>query len=366
MSSRKSVGFEQILSSLVGRTILVILTVMVIAPCLSLVYLLDLYGGFTQVTFLVQAGLGIVSGLVARWLLRKQGRGLQLAAALAAMIIGQCVLGFISKGVLGMSLDIDELFRGSTWYQLIQALWSATVTSLVILAWNGKRQPGQAISRIPAHKDNSDELRNLTEFNSQERQNLIPRMKIYLKGLVSGNNFKKSSRSNQRNHVQEEDARSRFSQQPARVHSTRDKENQQQLRMFPKRPFLIKAWMNNAGHWIQSQDISKKIWTWIIKTKRAFLDLFTTTHRNPENNKRKKIRFPVINIGNSNLIKFSQSRTPTKVKLVGEEEHICPYCLEEVTPQDRRGLKKCPICKTWHHADCWAEVGECQVPHYQR
>jgi hypothetical protein len=23
----------------------------------------------------------------------------------------------------------------------------------------------------------------------------------------------------------------------------------------------------------------------------------------------------------------------------------------------------CPICKTWHHADCWGITGACQIPH---
>jgi hypothetical protein len=60
--------------------------------------------------------------------------------------------------------------------------------------------------------------------------------------------------------------------------------------------------------------------------------------------------------------KFSQRKVKI-VKLVGAEEHNCPYCLEVVTRKDPRGLKICSTCKTWHHADCWAEAGECQVPH---
>jgi ribosomal protein L37AE/L43A len=51
------------------------------------------------------------------------------------------------------------------------------------------------------------------------------------------------------------------------------------------------------------------------------------------------------------------------VLLSGEEEHVCPYCLEEVVKNDRRGVKVCKVCKTWHHGDCWAITGVCQVPH---
>lgn len=52
------------------------------------------------------------------------------------------------------------------------------------------------------------------------------------------------------------------------------------------------------------------------------------------------------------------------VRLLGEEEHRCPFCLELVEPDDTRGMVECPICHTRHHADCWAVTGACQVPHY--
>src|SRR5690349_11910915 len=45
------------------------------------------------------------------------------------------------------------------------------------------------------------------------------------------------------------------------------------------------------------------------------------------------------------------------------EEHKCPFCLEEVKRNDPRGVKKCSVCHTLHHADCWDITGMCQVPH---
>jgi hypothetical protein len=44
---------------------------------------------------------------------------------------------------------------------------------------------------------------------------------------------------------------------------------------------------------------------------------------------------------------------------------VCPYCLEEVKPNDPRGVVVCEICGTPHHADCWAITGKCEVPHLQ-
>jgi hypothetical protein len=57
-------------------------------------------------------------------------------------------------------------------------------------------------------------------------------------------------------------------------------------------------------------------------------------------------------------------RPAAGVRLVGEEEHRCPFCLELVEPDDARGIVECSICHTQHHADCWEITGACQVPHY--
>ena len=53
-----------------------------------------------------------------------------------------------------------------------------------------------------------------------------------------------------------------------------------------------------------------------------------------------------------------------KLLLSDQEEHRCPYCLELIDPNDRRGIVECKICHTLHHADCWAITGACQVPHF--
>lgn len=52
------------------------------------------------------------------------------------------------------------------------------------------------------------------------------------------------------------------------------------------------------------------------------------------------------------------------VRLRGAAEHRCPYCLDPITRPDPRGVVVCPICRTPHHADCWAVTGMCQVPHH--
>lgn len=68
---------------------------------------------------------------------------------------------------------------------------------------------------------------------------------------------------------------------------------------------------------------------------------------------KKKIKLPGIMTRHKN----------NDVKLMGEEEHVCPYCLEEVVKNDSRGLVICPECHTWHHQDCWDVTGACGVAH---
>lgn len=63
----------------------------------------------------------------------------------------------------------------------------------------------------------------------------------------------------------------------------------------------------------------------------------------------------------------SQKREPKvnpRITFKGAIEHRCPYCLELVQPNDPRGIKICDICHTYHHADCWAITGMCQIPHH--
>ncbi len=51
------------------------------------------------------------------------------------------------------------------------------------------------------------------------------------------------------------------------------------------------------------------------------------------------------------------------VRLATVEKHRCPYCLEDIKQNDRRGTVECPVCHTLHHKDCWDITGTCQVPH---
>lgn len=63
------------------------------------------------------------------------------------------------------------------------------------------------------------------------------------------------------------------------------------------------------------------------------------------------------------LPRFGSKTNNNDVKLMGDEEHVCPYCLEEVVKNDSRGVMVCPECATWHHKDCWDVIGACGIAH---
>ncbi len=87
-----------------------------------------------------------------------------------------------------------------------------------------------------------------------------------------------------------------------------------------------------------------------------------TTHANPQNKVRikKNSSTPAVK---TKIRKKKANKNNADVKLVGREEHRCPYCLEEVKKNDPRGVKICPDCGTWHHQDCWNVTGSCQIAH---
>ena len=64
-------------------------------------------------------------------------------------------------------------------------------------------------------------------------------------------------------------------------------------------------------------------------------------------------------------VQHKSIKKPKPIRLVGLEEHRCPYCLELVEENDPAGVVVCPICHANHHKSCWDISGTCQVPHIQ-
>ncbi|MEX1071479.1 MAG: hypothetical protein WEC37_02535 [Anaerolineales bacterium] len=97
-------------------------------------------------------------------------------------------------------------------------------------------------------------------------------------------------------------------------------------------------------------------WDHGLKSARAFLVPATSPSRTRKKTKKSKSRRGGIFSGGTR-------RRQRPIALTSQEAHVCPYCLEPVRVRDPRGVKICKVCKTWHHGDCWAVTGVCQVPH---
>jgi len=91
----------------------------------------------------------------------------------------------------------------------------------------------------------------------------------------------------------------------------------------------------------------------ISNTKRSSRTSPKIKASSPKRSIVKKIKLP----------KFGADISKNDVKLMGDEEHVCPYCLEEVEKNDPNGVAICKECGTWHHQDCWDVTGACGVAH---
>jgi ribosomal protein L37AE/L43A len=101
-----------------------------------------------------------------------------------------------------------------------------------------------------------------------------------------------------------------------------------------------------------------RAWDRGLKSTRAFLaPAASPSTRTRRKTKKTKTRGRGIFSGRT----IRRKQKP--IALTSQEAHVCPYCLEPVRQRDPRGVKICKVCKTWHHGDCWAVTGVCQVPH---
>ena len=90
-----------------------------------------------------------------------------------------------------------------------------------------------------------------------------------------------------------------------------------------------------------------------------------TTAKKGKSTTRKAAEKKKVVVGKKGTSKTAPAakKSRKKVTLAAFDEHRCPYCLGEVKRNDARGVVVCPICKAYHHKDCWDITGRCQVPH---
>ncbi len=133
MIKAKSQRFDRLLASSPGRVTLVMLTVMVAAGALTLLFGLALKLPFFLLSALVLTSLGMIAALSARGLLRNYTRALRLFSALVALLGGLLIIGFITRGAVGV--NFTEPSSSPNWASLMQFFGSGLVTWLMLQAW---------------------------------------------------------------------------------------------------------------------------------------------------------------------------------------------------------------------------------------
>jgi len=303
MTGENTPTLEDALASLPGRITLAFFTVIVMVGVLSLVLSYSISESNFLNSLLLLTMLGLSSGFSSRILLRKYSLAIRLLTAFVSLLIGIFIHNSLTTVLLGFQLEnLGQAL--AKWVLILQFIYCVSVAVLSILAW---------------HKP----------IDLFERRFVNPELR----------NVKTGSRV-----------------RSARTQSTWIKKIRWQMTRF--RRISTKRWKGISSSSLlrmvkgippQINHLDRRIKSWI--NNRPF--------RSPRQIKLNS-SFPRVSPSRK---KLRLSKQPDSIKLVGEEVHNCPYCLEPVSKNDSRGLKICPICKTWHHVDCWKAAGECQVPH---
>ena len=303
------------------RIVLVIMTAGIITSLLPLLYLLNLPLSNEILKWSIILFSGFAAGLAARLILNNSGPGLQFAVAISAILVNLFILGWLTLNLIGFGWNpTDTLFSSLRWGA--ELLVAGLVAAVTIRAWN-TFVPKIRIPSKPAKTENKTTIKqdNKPAATSQKKKS------------------KKSGKST-------------GSTQKVRGRQTSQKKSSpREILVIPsiKRQTQVDRTSHSPIKTIEDRFL--KMW----EKARVY---------------RNQLSKPLSKLNSSRLIKARkpQMQAPSRieqnnVRLIGEVEHRCPYCLEVVQKKDPRGIKVCPICQTHHHLDCWNITGMCQVPH---
>lgn len=257
------------------------------------------------------AGIGIISGFSARWLLNKSMRLFRFLSAWTCMLLSLLFLGIVTNGYFGFTVFSSNTIPISS-DELFQFLLGGAVAWLSLNAWRASRssiKPPVGLS--PKKKRTS----------TQKKRRSIKTIFHKPKKKIQPSSSQKGIRLN-----------------------------------------------------IAIREYWQKLLPRFYKKGIKVMTRTTSTYKKPKRKLNgfqklsiKKSRLPlrIIRQPLSLSRRLFKIKKKPEVSLIGAEEHRCPYCLEVVEPNDPRGIVICSICGTYHHADCWEVTGTCQVPHNQ-
>jgi hypothetical protein len=304
------------------RVVFVLITMGIISGLLPLVFLIDWRIPDAVLYWLVILVSGLCAGAISRILLRSSPVAFQFTVAFAAILFSSFIFGWLTMNFIGFNWQTDaDIFSILRWAAELGL--ASLMAALAVRAWNVSASKVKAPSSQVKIK--SQPLANgKVESGAQTRKSETkPRRISYLR----------------KNH--------RPKKQPGINHPSPREKNLAPLIRLEE----------------QSETAGKSPWkTLENRVQKLWQDARMIRHR---------YETPAASIPAAGRIRTRKALARARktrpdfsnVKLFGEVEHRCPYCLEVVHKNDRRGVKICPICQTHHHLDCWNITGMCQVPH---
>lgn len=292
--------------SLPGRTLSVLLATMTMASLVLLASYVNQVIHPLALRWAGAAGIGVAAGLGSRWLLRENTMALRTLTAVLATFCSLCLLGWVSPGTVGIRQSVDTPF-GVNWNGLGQFTVGSISALLAVSAWRVSVRPEKKTRKKPSKR--------------------VPKAKVT-----------KTKRAD-RKKVKLGDTR-----QPVKAPGR------------PEKPIIKTPTIVQGQFW-------EPHWKQLGAKMRSALASSATLGARIKAGLPVKPKGPPIRLQHRTPKAQRQRPGRSQIHLSGEVEHRCPYCLEVVEKNDRRGVKVCPICDTRHHADCWGVTGVCQVPH---
>lgn len=304
-----------------ARFVLTILTGAVIACLLPFLYLIPIPVPQGILKWSIVLLSGFSAGLAARLLMKGSPAAFQFGAAFSAILLNTYILGWLTMNLIGYDWNPRNGFTSSVRWGS-ELLLECLVAALAVRAWNAS---------IPKIRLPSSSSRVTTQpIKKQAGKTKPPKSKKSVKKPakpeVTGKRIKTAPTTRKKSAPRE-----------ILVVPNIHRQNQ----VDSTRPAAFKSLESRIRKLWESARIRKN-GAGIKPAKSASSGLIKPRTVRPK---------PKAQVEANN------------VRLLGEVEHRCPYCLEVVKKNDPRGIKVCPICQTQHHLDCWNITGICQVPH---
>lgn len=321
MTDIKKPWLDELVESQFGRICLVIGTTLVTTSISPIIFLMNKIIAPLAIKIVVVLAIGIVAGLSARILMAKSTWWFKFILTCTSILLGLWLLAILTMGYAGIPfhhsnrINLQEITQFGT---------AALPAWLVLQAWRQPQPP-----KKPSVKQPQKSARQL------QTRSLAIKIKPPSKKKTKASLGKTPNLSGKKLTIS-------------------------MRRWLAKGDSLWKGYTQDAG--LKLQRMSRHIQKALNPTRKWAKNSLSTLRTQLT---RQKL---VLSSSMPKLrqVKTKQSQASNKsiIRLTGAEEHRCPYCLEIVQENDARGVQVCPICGTFHHADCWAITGVCQVPHH--